>query len=121
MALDGLTIEESEPNEEKKRAIIEAYLSGDTDYLTEMALEQEDDGAEVVSLYLDLLKGTPVTAENIALAVQAISSISSLPIFLKSDDEERILTALRVFEGRAIAKTSDELAKKVAVFGAVKI
>ena len=115
--LCSLQIEKTEPSQEKKTAIVEAYLTGDTDYLTEMALEQEDDGAEIVDLNLSLLSGKGCPLENLELALTAISSVSSLPVFIESDDKDILLTALRAFEGRALVKTNCNIENEISLFG----
>jgi 5-methyltetrahydrofolate--homocysteine methyltransferase len=119
--LKDLKIETIEPSQEKKTAIVEAYLNNDTDYLTEMALEQEDDGAEIINLNLSLLDEKNCPLENIEIALQAISTVSALPVYIDSDDKDIVLTALRAFEGRALVKANGDAISELALYGAAII
>jgi DNA polymerase-3 subunit alpha (Gram-positive type) len=119
--LKDLKIETIEPSQEKKTAIVEAYLNNDTDYLTEMALEQEDDGAEIINLNLSLLDEKNCPLENIEIALQAISTVSALPVYIDSNDKDIVLTALRAFEGRALVKAGGDAISELALYGAAII
>ncbi len=116
--LCSLQSETIEANQAQKTAIVEAYLTGDTDYLTEMALEQEDDGLEIINLNLSLLDGENCPLENIELALQAISTVSSLPVYIDSGDKDIVLTALRAFEGRALVGTNCNVESEISLYGA---
>jgi 5-methyltetrahydrofolate--homocysteine methyltransferase len=95
-----------------------------TDLILEYAEEQEDDGAEVLNINLDM-EGIDV-CEMMIRVIEDIQSVTTLPLSFESSDVKVIETALRHYPGRALVNTDSlntenkkELLPIVEKYGAV--
>lgn len=86
-----------------KKRFAQALLEHDMDYITKIALEQEEAGADI----LDVNVGVP-GADEVSLmieVVKAVQSIVSIPLQIDSSNEDAIEAGLRVYNGRAIVNS----------------
>lgn len=83
-----------------KKALKEAILNQDMEYIADIAREQTEAGA----VMLDVNAGVPGVNEKDVLPamVQAVTNAVSAPILLDSSDPEALEAALRIYPGRAI-------------------
>ena len=86
-----------------KKQLKEAYLSGDTGYVTARAAEQEEAGASL----LDVNTGVPGAdeAELMKTAVTAVNGVSGLPLSIDSSDPAALEAGLRAFPGKALVNS----------------
>lgn len=83
-----------------KPRFAQALMEHDMDYISRMAIEQEESGAEI----LDVNVGVP-GADEVSLmieTVKAIQGIVSLPLQIDSSNPAAIEAGLRAFNGKAI-------------------
>lgn len=102
-----------------KKQLKEAYLSGDTGYVTARAAEQEEAGASL----LDVNTGVPGAdeAELMKTAVTAVNGVSGLPLSIDSSDPAALEAGLRAFPGKALVNSvNGEEASLKAVLPVVK-
>ncbi len=83
-----------------KKALKEAYLSGDDKYIIEQAIEQERAGAAI----LDVNVGVPGADETELMqkTVKTVSHALSLPLSIDSSSVAALEAGLRFFDGKAI-------------------
>ena len=83
-----------------KPMLKQALRSGDMDYLCREALAQADNGAHI----LDVNVGLPELDEPSVLcsAIQAIQSVSDLPLQLETSNTRALEQALRIYNGRPL-------------------
>lgn len=83
-----------------KQRLKEAILSGDFDYILDMAAEQRSAGAHI----LDVNMGVPGADENAAMqqAIEVLSIHAKLPLCIDSSNADVIAQALRLYPGRAL-------------------
>ncbi len=83
-----------------RKALKEALYAGDYTYAAELAISQEQEGAELLLINA----GLPDIDEREALPklVQAVQRVSPLPLILDSSDPVALEKALRVYSGRPI-------------------
>ena len=83
-----------------RKALKEALYSGDYTYAAELAISQEQEGAELLLINA----GLPDIDEREALPklVQAVQRVSPLPLILDCSDPVALELALRVYSGRPI-------------------
>ena len=83
-----------------RKKLQEALRSGDYDYAGELAIQQQEEGAD----FLVVNAGLPDIDEKIALPalVQAIQKVSPLPLVIDCSDPVALEKALRVCSGRPI-------------------
>lgn len=83
-----------------KPMLKQALRSGDMDYLCREALAQADNGAHI----LDVNVGLPELDEPSVLcsAIQAIQSVSDLPLQLDTSNTRALEQALRIYNGRPL-------------------
>ena len=83
-----------------KPRFAQALLEHDMDYISRMAIEQEESGAQI----LDVNVGVPGADEPSLMieTVKAIQGITSLPLQIDSSNPAAIEAGLRAFNGKAI-------------------
>ena len=86
-----------------KKKLQEAYREGDLEYITMMAEEQEEYGADI----LDINAGTNGIDERKVLndTVTAVSQATDLPLAIDTSNTEAMETALRNYPGRALVNS----------------
>ncbi|NLU51528.1 MAG: dihydropteroate synthase [Clostridiaceae bacterium] len=83
-----------------KKALKEALLKGDMDYVSDIAREQVEAGAKL----LDINAGVPGIDEKDVLVsmIDAVCNAVSAPILIDTSNAEALEKALRIYPGRAI-------------------
>ena len=97
--LDGVRVIGERVNPFGKKRLQQALLERDLDYVLDLAVQQEDAGADI----LDVNVGHPGVDEAVLLpqAVKKIQSAVALPLQLDSTNPEALEAALRVYNGKA--------------------
>ncbi len=97
--LDGVRIIGERINPTGKKRFQQALLEDDLDYILEVAVQEEDAGADI----LDVNVGYPGVDEAAMLprVVKKLQSAVSLPLQLDSSDPDALEAALRVYNGKA--------------------
>ena len=97
--LDGVRIIGERINPTGKKRFQQALLEDDLDYILEVAVQEEDAGADI----LDVNVGYPGVDEAAMLprVVKKLQSAVSLPLQLDSSDPNALEAALRVYNGKA--------------------
>ena len=97
--LDGVRIIGERVNPTGKKRFQQALLERDLDYILDVAVQQEDAGADI----LDVNVGFPGVDEVSMLpqVVKKIQSAVSLPLQLDSSDPDALEAGLRVYNGKA--------------------
>ena len=86
-----------------KKKLQQALRDGDMDYIKKLAVEQYESGAQI----LDVNVGAP-GVDEVALmpkVVQAVQSVTDIPLQLDSVDPEVLRAGLRVVNGRPIVNS----------------
>ncbi|MGI6031177.1 MAG: homocysteine S-methyltransferase family protein [Eubacteriales bacterium] len=83
-----------------RKALREALLEGDMDYLLDEAMDQADSGAHI----LDVNVGVPGAEEPALMkqAVQEIQAVCQIPLQLDSTDPAALEAGLRVYNGKPL-------------------
>lgn len=99
VTLNGIRVIGERINPTGKKRFQQALLEHDLDYILDVAIQQEDAGADI----LDVNVGYPGVDEKIMLpqVVKALQSAVSLPLQLDSSDPDALEAALRVYNGKA--------------------
>ena len=86
-----------------KKQLKQALADSDMGYILRQAVEQQDDGAQI----LDVNVGLPGIDEPAMMVkvVKAIQSVCSLPLQIDSSDPDAIEAGLRVYNGRAVVNS----------------
>jgi 5-methyltetrahydrofolate--homocysteine methyltransferase len=86
-----------------KKKLKEAIKNGDMDYIINLAVQQDKEGADI----LDVNAGVPGIdeADSIIAMINEISNHTSLPIQIDSSDEKVIEKALRLYNGKALVNS----------------
>ncbi len=97
--LDGVRVVGERVNPTGKKRLQQALLENDLDYVLDLAVQQEDAGADI----LDVNVGHPGVDEVSMLphVVKKIQSAVPLPLQLDSTNPEALEAALRVYNGKA--------------------
>ena len=97
--LDGVRVIGERINPTGKKRFQQALLENDLDYILDVAVQQEDAGADI----LDVNVGYPGVDEVSMLprVVKKIQSAVSLPLQLDSSDPDALEAGLRVYNGKA--------------------
>lgn len=97
--LDGARVIGERVNPTGKKRLQQALLEGDLDYVLDLAVQQEDAGADI----LDVNVGHPGVDEAVMLprVVKKIQSAVALPLQLDSTNPAALEAALRVYSGKA--------------------
>lgn len=103
VTVDQVTVIGENINPTGKKHLKEALRNSDMDYLLEQAISQENAGAKV----LDVNVGLPGTDEvsMMVSVVQAIQSVSHLPLQLDSTRADVLEAGLRVYNGKPIVNS----------------
>ncbi len=102
-----------------RKALQKALLAGDIDTLVDEAMNQQDEGAQI----LDVNVGLPGVDEAATLtaAVQELQTILNLPLQIDTADTTAMEAALRRYNGKAVINSvTGEAARMEAVFPLVK-
>ena len=99
VTLNGIRVIGERINPTGKKRFQQALLEHDLDYILDVAVQQEDAGADI----LDVNVGYPGVDEKTMLpqVVKALQSAVSLPLQLDSSDPDALEAALRVYNGKA--------------------
>lgn len=99
LRLDGVRVIGERVNPTGKKRFQQALLEDDLDYILDVAIQQEDAGADI----LDVNVGFPGVneAEMLPRVVKKIQSAVSLPLQLDSTNPDALEAALRVYNGKA--------------------
>lgn len=99
LRLDGVRVIGERINPTGKKRFQQALLSGDLDYILDVAVQQEEAGADI----LDVNVGYPGVDEVSLLprVVKKLQSAVSLPLLLDSSDPRALEAGLRVYNGKA--------------------
>ena len=97
--LDGVRVIGERINPTGKKRLQQALLDQDLDYVLDLAVQQEDAGADI----LDVNVGYPGVDEAVLLpkVVKKLQSAVPLPLQLDSTDPAALEAALRVYNGKA--------------------
>ena len=97
--LDGIRVIGERVNPTGKKRLQQALLEGDLDYIVDVAIQQEDAGADI----LDVNVGYPGVDEVDMLprVVKELQSAVSLPLQLDSSNPDALEAGLRVYNGKA--------------------
>ena len=97
--LDGVRVIGERINPTGKKRLQQALLEGDLDYVLDLAVQQEDAGADI----LDVNVGHPGVDEAVMLprVVKKLQSAVALPLQLDSTNPAALEAALRVYSGKA--------------------
>jgi 5-methyltetrahydrofolate--homocysteine methyltransferase len=104
IATDGpITIIGESINPTRRKKLTSALLTGEYDYIYELAKAQIDSGADV----LDVNVGAPGVDEMVVLpkVVRAISGVFDVPVCLDSSNREALAAALRVVPGKPLVNS----------------
>jgi len=99
MPLTGVRVIGERVNPTGKKRFQQALLAGDLDYILDVAVQQEDAGADI----LDVNVGYPGVneAELLPQVVKRLQSAVSLPLQLDSSNPDALEAGLRVYNGKA--------------------
>ncbi|MGM9607514.1 MAG: homocysteine S-methyltransferase family protein [Oscillospiraceae bacterium] len=99
LRLDGVRVIGERINPTGKKRFQQALLEGDLDYILDVAVQQEDAGADI----LDVNVGYPGVDEVSMLprVVKKLQSAVSLPLQLDSSNPDALEAGLRVYNGKA--------------------
>lgn len=98
--IDGVRVIGERINPTGKKAMKQALLGGDMNYIATQAVEQADAGADI----LDVNAGLPELDEKTVLPslVRYVQKITDLPLQIDSSDPAAVENALRAYNGKAI-------------------
>ncbi len=99
VTLDGVRVIGERINPTGKKRFQQALLAGDLDYIVDVAIQQEDAGADI----LDVNVGYPGVDEvtMLPLVVRRLQEATDLPLMLDSTTPAAIEAGLRVYCGKA--------------------
>ena len=98
--LDGVRVIGERINPTGKKAMKQALLGGDMNYIATQAIEQAEAGADI----LDVNAGLPELDEKTVLPalVKYVQKVTDLPLQIDSSDPKAVENALRAYNGKAI-------------------
>lgn len=110
--LDGVHVIGERINPTGKKRFQQALLENDLDYILEVAVEQEDAGADI----LDVNVGYPGVDEVTMLprVIKKLQSAVALPLQLDSSNPDAIEAGLRVYNGKAAVNSVNGDAENLA-------
>ena len=117
--IDGVRVIGERVNPTGKKRFQQALTDRDLDYILDVAVQQEDAGADI----LDVNVGAPGVdeVELLPLVVRKLQSAVSLPLQLDSANPAALEAALRVYNGKAaVNSVNGEPEKLAAVLPLVK-
>lgn len=103
VVIDGVRVIGERINPTGKKRFQQALLAGDLDYIVDVAIAQEDAGADI----LDVNVGHPGVDEVDMLprVVQKLQEATTLPLQLDSTNPAALEAALRVYNGKAVVNS----------------
>jgi len=112
VAIDGVRVIGERINPTGKKRFQQALLEKDFDYIVDMAVQQEDAGADI----LDVNVGYPGVDEAamLPLVVRKLQEATSLPLMLDSTNPAALEAGLRVYCGKAAVNSVNGDAQALA-------
>ena len=109
VTVSGVRVIGERINPTGKKRFQQALLAGDLDYIVDVAIQQEDAGADI----LDVNVGYPGVDEvaMLPLVVRRLQEATDLPLMLDSTNPEAIEAGLRVYCGKAAVNSVNGDAK----------
>ncbi len=103
LPITGVRVIGERINPTGKKRFRQALLENDLDYILDLAVAQEDAGADI----LDVNVGYPGVdeAEMLPRVVRALQSTVPLPLMLDSSDARALEAGLRVYNGKAVVNS----------------
>jgi len=110
--ISGVRVIGERINPTGKKRFQQALLAGDMDYIVDVAIQQEDAGADI----LDVNVGYPGVDEvaMLPLVVKKLQEATSLPLQLDSSNPDALEAGLRVYCGKAAVNSVNGDAKVLA-------
>lgn len=101
--IDHVTVCGERLNPTGKKRLKQAMLDNDINYILKLAVQQEEEGAEI----LDINAGVPGIDQVSFLPqlIKKIQQVTDLPLQIDSSDPAAIEAALRVYNGKAIVNS----------------
>ena len=112
MRIDGVRVIGERINPTGKKRFQQALLENDLEYILDVAVQQEDAGADI----LDVNVGYPGVdeVEMLPRVVKKLQSVVSLPLQLDSSNPDALEAALRVYNGKAAVNSVNGNAEVMA-------
>ena len=112
MRIDGVRVIGERINPTGKKRFQQALLENDMEYILDVAVQQEDAGADI----LDVNVGYPGVdeVEMLPRVVKKLQSVVSLPLQLDSSNPDALEAGLRVYNGKAAVNSVNGNAEVMA-------
>ena len=101
--IKGPTIVGERLNPTGRKPLIDAYVSGNNDYVINLALEQSNEGSEILNVNV----GVPDLDEERAMkrVIKGIQEVVDVPLQLDSSNVKALEAGLRYYNGRTIVNS----------------
>ena len=101
--IQGPTIVGERLNPTGRKPLIDAYVSGNNDYVINLALEQSNEGSEILNVNV----GVPDLDEERAMkrVIKGIQEVVDVPLQLDSSNVKALEAGLRYYNGRTIVNS----------------
>ena len=101
--IQGPTIVGERLNPTGRQLLIDAYVSGNNDYVINLALEQSNEGSEILNVNV----GVPDLDEERAMkrVIKGIQEVVDVPLQLDSSNVKALESGLRYYNGRTIVNS----------------
>ena len=101
--IQGPTIVGERLNPTGRKLLIDAYVSGNNDYVINLALEQSNEGSEILNVNV----GVPDLDEERAMkrVIKGIQEVVDVPLQLDSSNVKALESGLRYYNGRTIVNS----------------
>ena len=101
--IKGPTIVGERLNPTGRKPLIDAYVSGNNDYVINLALEQSNEGSEILNVNV----GVPDLDEERAMkrVIKGIQEVVDVPLQLDSSNVKALESGLRYYNGRTIVNS----------------
>ena len=101
--IQGPTIVGERLNPTGRKPLIDAYVSGNNDYVINLALEQSNEGSEILNVNV----GVPDLDEERAMkrVIKGIQEVVDVPLQLDSSNVKALEVGLRYYNGRTIVNS----------------
>ena len=101
--IQGPTIVGERLNPTGRQPLIDAYVSGNNDYVINLALEQSNEGSEILNVNV----GVPDLDEEKAMkrVIKGIQEVVDVPLQLDSSNVKALEAGLRYYNGRTIVNS----------------
>ena len=112
LRIGGVRVIGERINPTGKKRFQQALLENDLDYIVDVAVQQQDAGAEI----LDVNVGYPGVDEKIMLprVIKRLQAAVDLPLQLDSSDPEALEAGLRVYNGKAAVNSVSGKAESIS-------